>query len=646
MGMLTTRLMMILQELMRAKEPLTSEFLSRKIQVTSRTIRNDMKELGEQICQNGADIMSVRGSGYELVIKDDRVFRSFLNEMFLKKPGVIPNSSEERFLYIIQKLLLAETFVKLDELAKEMFVSKSTIQNDLRDVKRVLQRYDISLQTVPNFGVKVKGSELKLRFCMSEYLFINRQVWDMRLDRIPNITSEEISVIRTIILHQIKENEINLSDIAFHNLIIHIAIACARIRNENFIMLISNELQDISQKTEYAVAVQIVKQIETNLHLNFPQSEVAYIAIHLLGNKIISQPLPLENMEELELLLDQDAYSLTMKILTSIEKELGLGLNLDKELIVGITLHLKPAINRHLYSMNIRNPMLEEIKKTYPIAFEAGILASIIIKKETRIEINENEVGYLALHFGAAIERRRIHQTVKRCVIVCASGVGSAAFLKYKLQAEFGSKLEIIGTTEYYRLKDIHFHNIDLVISTIPIKERLPIPVIEVDVLLGKADFEKISNAIKGENLPSLDYTREELVFLQERFETKEEVLQFLIGKLEELGLVGEEFHKAVEEREAFSSTSYGNLVAIPHPITPQTDSTFWAICTLQKPIEWGGKRVQFVCLLCVEKDSSQDLKNMYELLIKIVDSKSHVQELLQCTTYQQFENTLIKTMG
>lgn len=641
---MNTRLISILKELMAAKVPLTSDYLSRKIQVTSRTVRNDMKELDATISKHGAAISSVRGTGYELVVKDDRRFRSFLNEIVQSSFATSPSTSEERVLYVIRKLLLSDQCLKPDDLAKELYVSKSTIQNVLREVRKVLRKYDIGLETRTNFGLKVTGDELKLRFCISDYLFCDKEgERDIFLEQLPNITSEELSIIRHITLQQMKEHDINLSDIGFNNLVTHLAIACVRIRNKNYLTLHSLEFRDIFKEPEFEVATEMVKQIADALQVVFPPFEIAYVTIHLLGNKIISQPIAPENLEEIKQLLDQEAYDLTMKILESIESNLQLGVSDDKELLIGIAMHLKPAIHRHIYGMNIRNPMVEAIKKTYPIAFKAGILASIVLKQEKEIMIDENEIGYIALHIGAAIERRKTNHEVKRCMIVCASGVGSAAFLKYKLQAEFGTKLNIVGTTEYYRLKEIPFHTLDFIISTIPISDKLPIPVVEVAVLLGKNDFDKITVALKGESMHTLDFTREELVFLQQKFETKAEVLQFLVTKLQELGLVDGTFMEAIEEREAYSPTSFGNLVAIPHPITPKTASTFWAICTLQKPIDWGGKMVQFVCLLCVEKECTEDLKNMYELLIHIIDNEKYVQELLQCETYQELEEVFLR---
>ncbi|TDL67496.1 transcription antiterminator [Rhodococcus qingshengii] len=637
--MLNNRTIAILRELLAVDSAITSEYLANVIQVTSRTIRNDMKELETLLSKYGASIKSIRGAGYILKIDDDKRFRKFLLEEFQSeklKPSILPNSPEERVHYLMNRLLLTENFLKLEDLADELFISKSTVQNDLKDVKKILHTYDLSFDVKPNYGLKVKGEEVKLRFCMSEYVFDRIQTaYDLHSSQKSLIPIDEMKMIRAIILEQIKENKITLSDIGLNNLIIHIAIACKRIIDGNYVILNNEELKDVTNQKEYGVANKIVREIEKRMKVAFPETEIAYIAIHLLGTRMIRH---LNNkVGDIRNYIDKDIYRLTMEILDSIETKLTLGLKDDQELIVAIGLHLKPAISRYRYGMNLRNPMIDEIKSNYPIAFEAGIIAGMVLKKELEIDIDENEVGYLALHIGAAIERRAIHTEPKRCMIVCASGVGSARLLSYKLQSKFGGKLEIVGTTEYYKLNEVPFDSLDFIVSTIPIKESLPVPVIVVNTFLGGNDFEKVEKVIEERKHGTLEYTKKELVFLQEKFETKEEVLYFLSEKLEKLGLVDSTFIDAVFEREALSPTSFGNLVAIPHPITQKTDSTFWAICTLQKPIEWGGKRVQFICLLSIEKNSSTYLQKMYALLVKIVEDIQIVQQLLKCKTYDEF---------
>lgn len=89
--------------------------------------------------------------------------------------------------------------------------------------------------------------------------------------------------------------------------------------------------------------------------------------------------------------------------------------------------------------------------------------------------------------------------------------------------------------------------------------------------------------------------------------------------------------------------TAFGNLVAIPHPITAQKDHSFFIICTLKKPIEWANKRIQFICLLNVEKGRKEDLQHMYDMLGKTVDNVALIQQLIRCKTYRELINILIE---
>jgi lichenan operon transcriptional antiterminator len=640
--LIKTREASILKELMGAKSPLTSEEIATVINVTSRTVRNDIKELESIISRHGATIKSVRGMGYELLIHNDVKFRELLQEQFQKnlyEGGSLPNTPEGRSIYLIKRLLLTEDYLKIEELAEELYISKSTIQSDFRDVKKILETYDILLESRPNYGIKIKGEELKLRFCMSEFIF-NRNESFTYLDsrEISILPAEDMTGIKEVIVEQIKCHKISLSDISLDNLVIHIAIALKRIEHGNHVSLPPNDLSDIQKESEYKVAFKIIRQLERQYEVNFPEGEIAYITIHLLGTKTVAQ-----EEKDLQSLVDEEIYSLTMKILEEIELELNPGIIHDRELMIALCLHLKPSINRFKYGMNIRNPMLSEIKINYPVAFEGGIIAGRVLQKELGISINEHEIGYLALHIGAAMERKEMDLLPKRCLVVCASGTGSAKLLQYKLQAKFGPKLEILGTTEAYKLKDLQLHSVDFVISTIPIPGPISIPVIEVKTFLGEDDYERVNTMLREYQTELAEYVTEDRVLLQKRFDSREEVLQYICKELNKQGLVDHEFYQSVIERETISPTSFGNLVAIPHPVTPQTDSTFWAFCTLQKPIDWGGKRVQFICLLSVEKSGNGDLQRMYEMLGHFVDDGAKVQRLLKCKTYKEFIDTFMK---
>ncbi len=642
-----TRKRNILKELMASNTPITAGYLGQILEVSSRTIREDIKDLNHILSKHGAEVKSTRGIGYELEIIETTDFHSFLSDRSQKTvaDNQLPNSPESRIVYIIKKFLLSEKYIKLEDLADEMHVSKSTLQLDLKSIRTILKSYNLQLNSLPNYGLKIEGKELNRRFAISEYVF-NRDhtapdlLWIDQLSTITHSDKETLTNIWRLLINKLDENNVSLSDIAVNNLFVHIAIAYKRIKNGHSINLVQKDLKDIESQKEYEVAKNIVKEVEQIWQVSFPDIEVAYITIHLLGTKMINESLVSE--KKIENIMDNNIKSLAISMVESIDDELNLGIQGDTELLVGLCLHLKPALNRYKYGMNIRNPLLNDIKTNYPLAFEAGLIASLVLYEKLNITIDENEIAYLALHIGAAIERQKLEHTPKRCYIVCASGVGSSQLIRYRIESEFHSQIIVEGVTEYYRINEIPLNKIDFIISTVPIKHDLPIPIIEVNAILSEKDITKVGEFVESIEEKIAEYIPKENLFLNKSFSSKEEVIDFLSSVAESKDTLPDNYKEMIYEREEIATTAYGNLVAIPHPISPQSTKTFLTICTLDSPINWDDRKVQFVCLLNVEENSKENLQRMYGLLGNIVNDPELVRQLIEAKNYQEFVSTVI----
>src|SRR5699024_9388400 len=149
-------------------------------------------------------------------------------------------------------------------------------------------------------------------------------------------------------------------------------------------------------------------------------------------------------------------------------------------------------------------------KKNYPLAFEAGVIAGLSIESKIGIEINENEIGYLALHIGAAIERRKYKSGPKRCLIVCASGLGTAQLIYYRLKANYEVNFNYDGTTGYYILHEYNLHQIDCIVSTISISEKLPVTVIEGNAILEDIELSNVEKYIIDDKEQVYTYLKKE----------------------------------------------------------------------------------------------------------------------------------------
>ncbi|NRK74358.1 transcriptional regulator, partial [Salmonella enterica subsp. enterica serovar Typhi] len=129
---------------------------------------------------------------------------------------------------------------------------------------------------------------------------------------------------------------------------------------------------------------------------------------------------------------------------------------------------------------------------------------------------------------------------------------------------------------------------LDFIVSTIPIKRELTVPVIDVHTILRDEDISKLEHIVVDKVENTLHYFHPGLGFFQQDFQSKEEVLAFLAKEIVQKGIAPDHFFDLIIEREEIAPTSYGNSVAIPHPIKPVTENTFLSICTLKKPIKWG----------------------------------------------------------
>lgn len=620
----------IILALSKVNEIVTSDWIAKNLGISDRTVRSEIKRIQKESAQFGISINSIRGKGYQLKIDNEQLYKANFNQWTkeMKNESVDFSNPKDRVVYLLKRLLLEQIAIKLEMLEDEMFVSKSTIQNDLKEVKTILGKYNLQLVNRPHYGVYVEGEEYMKRLCLSNCILNRNQDFTIKDESFQVIDQSIFKEIKEIIIKKVIKYKIEISDIALENLATHIAIACLRIK-EGFVIAKFDQLWNKEYPIEKIVAAEIVKEVEAVTNLNFPEAEVDYIIVHLLGTKLLAK----------DKLMKYSGFDHVAKIIEMILEKLKMEFNWDfkddHEFIQALTLHIRPAMNRLRYGLNIRNPLLDEIKIKYPVAFEGAVLAAKCIEDYLSKEVGEHEIGYIALHIGAALERRKLKQKdVKRALVVCASGVGSSKLLYYKLKNIFKNELDIVGTTNYYQLKKFDFMSIDFIISTIPINEDLGVPVQVVNTFLDKEDIEQLKSHLIFDKFNDSRLLSPDRIFIHQELNDRESVIHFMCEELNQQRVVPEDYETLVMERELLAPTTFGNLVAIPHPLSPVTEETFLTICTLKRPIYWSNNQmVQFVCLLNISKDPKGELDKMYQTLVSIMEDQTVVERLIKSSS-------------
>lgn len=214
------------------------------------------------------------------------------------------------------------------------------------------------------------------------------------------------------------------------------------------------------------MAEKIITVIEEEFDINIPKDEVGYITMHLKGAK-----LRLDSMAEDFNLSNLDVKQVAYNIISAAEKEFGVYLREDGRLIVDLTNHLVPAISRLKMKLNIRNPLLENIKEKYFKEFEICSKACSILKDITGLsEIPESEVAYITMHIAAALEKNMSDEKVK-VVIACHTGIGTSRLLMSIIGKEFKS-IEVKKTISSINIdtEKLKEEGIDFIISTVGLK--------------------------------------------------------------------------------------------------------------------------------------------------------------------------------
>ena len=616
---------------------LNGEAISQQLGVSSRTIRSDIKALQDALGKYNIRIFSSPTKGYRF--SNFEHLGSIEQELFKDSISKL-ETSKQRINYILYRLLentLNDVSITQNDLAEEMYISLSTLKMHLNEVKDILKKYDLKIAQYKTKGIKISGEENKLRYCIVDIKNIHLEN-EFFQNLISNINT---NLLDDIIKKVLSGRKLQLTDRSQKKLCMYIAIAIQRSKNNKTVVYPSSLTNKIENTFEYNVAKEIVENIYTQLNTDLSCSEVYYIAQCLLASKKLTDIS--ESMDK------KHVKKLVNIILKEIHEKLSIDFTNDEYLIDGLTLHLNIALTRIQFQMNIRNELLETIKNDYPLAFQMGVIAGKIVEQYDNIKINENEIGYIALHFGAALSRNGIKENIqaKNIIIVCSSGLGISVLLKAKVEEYFHNRLNVIKVMPSYEINNQILDNVDYILSTVPLKNVKSDKIIKINRMLQKEDVENIENKIfhkeTTELLEITTFFNKDNFYIGKNFETKEECINFLADEAIKKGLMNNNAKMSIFEREEMSSTSIGDLVAIPHPIYNECGTSFISILILNKPIIWDDLFVQVVFLLNVEKGKMNLWEPMFLKLYNYIKLKNGVNSILKNKSYEVFINEFEK---
>ncbi len=633
----------------------TSKELAQKLKLSERTVRSYISRLKSLVEELGGKIEAKQGNGYRLALEHPKQFEAYLFKSRLeelkREPDVIDSSAGRRDM-IISRLLLNNEKIEVLDLANDLYISESTLKKELNSLKDLLGVYGLKLVTQKK-KLTIQGEETNKRRMILDYFFKHKKFVSLHeymdhsgfFDEIP---SESILMI---ILEELQKEEIHLSDMMIQNLLLHIALSIKRIQCgqdlKHFEALDADFDPLISE-----VAKRIISQISDLMNLQFPQSEVQYLTLHLV---VKSNPNSDEAEDECELIRTQ--LQVVLKILAD---RLGVPVDQDSILERSLIEHLIPMLLRVQSGIQQQNPLTLDIKNQY------SELLTVVSKELSKMpclipyDVSEDEWAYLTIHFLAALDRQQ--ETKKlQVLVICATGFGSSQLLKNRLMKKFSNSIHIVNETGYYDMNDELLEGIDLIISSVNMAPIIfGVPFLHVSVFLSDEDVEKIQKYIDQNNKKNMSKPKmgvkqinsntrkllheqlpEENFFVFEENVDRDTVIDTLVHCISRNE--NQHFEKKLKDqlalRQKMGSVAFSEQIVVAHPAIALAERSSFALALVPNGLEWddSSMAIQYVFLMSPSYLENEDIKVMVESIIDLIDHPEIQEKILKYTDYDTF---------
>lgn len=480
---------------------ITVRELSDLITVSERAIRYDLKRIDDFLSDIGVSTLYKKtNKGVKFIGENHEKDKVLLSISCLSDINYT-FTQEERIYIIIDSFANEKNYITTDMLAHKLYISNSTIKNDIKLVKKYFKQNKVKIIFKQRYGLKLEGKEENIRKSISkmysviiEYILnslksdngnINEVNYNLIQSKIIDV--KEIYCIQDIIKNIEKELKMNFSDISCVKIISHIYSSIKRIKNGYKITGDSGDkFESMLSMKEFEVTSHICCVLKEKFKVEFENYDIAYIAKYILGGSHSKA----NKYEKISKLIYQQI--LVQNLIDEVDGKSSLNLLKDKQLYKSLLIHIEPMIYRIKYDIEIDNPILTSIKKNYMSLY--NILQSSFVIGEDSLgkKISDNEIGYLTIHFAAAIERiKNENRKPTKVILVCHTGYGTSELLAIQLTSNYYVK--IIDVVSHKDLVDsLNRNQSEIIISTIPINNQLENKILFVNPILTDSDKEKL----------------------------------------------------------------------------------------------------------------------------------------------------------
>lgn len=580
---------------------------------SAQTTKKAIQLLNDQMEQIA--VIEEKDTSYSLKVMDSQQFSEIMNGSLKQQTDF--NSSTKRIAVLIDCFMKQEGYIVIDDLSEVLGVSRSTVNKDLRNLKQLMTRYQISLIGTPNKGLKIAGTESQLRLLYLHHAYDYLEQ--------PPLTEDLLQSIDEIALSK----KLDFRTLGLLQKTINLTIQ--RIRSGK--PLVQAVAYYVNYFSDDSLLEELFVNLATDYHLTISKFDFDFLCfpLNIFNNNLV--PEDQADTPEVKTLFDYMMNQINEAVIINLYQE---------ELFRNMRAHFMFLINRLIFQVETYDIFREEFKQKHAFAHELAEIGIAALANYLQKPFQRAELSYLAIYFELAL-KLDTQPKMKEIAVVCNTGKGTALMIKRQLATVLGPNIRIAHySEEEYETKDLDRYF--AVFTTVPLKHtKTTTAIIKLTDLFNEnwllSEWKRIV-ASKAATFEHIQFSFEQL----DKQLAYEENLILLLEKLRVQQLIDDSFRDYILTKAQEESAIIDNGIAFPHGINRQSEEILVTIGIY--PDGRSTEDIELIFMVAIPENLTlaveEELLSFYDTIFVISSSETLREQVKQIQTKEEYRQLLV----
>ena len=462
----------IINLILKEQNYITANQISEKMGISRKLIIQSIQEIKEELPAYGAQLEVKKGLGYHILIHDKSNFDAHF-KIPLTQNMITTHTSDshsERVIFLCRKLLSQERPITISSLASQLYLSKSAIEDDLKQVYELLSDYQLSVEAWKNKGLIVVGEEKNKRIAITDliglyYNFYLLKEVDTDYWRWIACENDEATKIRHIIYDVLQNCHVQIKDISVQRITAYLIVMRHRCLAWYPLFLTEKEKRQMGNWPQIKLVEHLFYCLEKENSDFYVAEDEKWVVAQLF---YVSQ----EMSENAAFVYSQELMNKRELIMNEVEKYAEL--NFPNLMRKGETLRkaVKRLIDKALFrkqwnlpeTCHFINQSTDIAILNSPVCYYIARKLASQIENEIQYQISVEEITKLAQVIYNECERLKIPHRKLKMLTYCENGLDMAALMIERWNRYFGEFIESNQPVELYEVRKLAAQDYDCIL--------------------------------------------------------------------------------------------------------------------------------------------------------------------------------------